>query len=875
MAALPAALGLPPAVPVPPPGVQPPAALTRNRRRPPAPAAATVVRLLSAPPVRLPAPRQAAADPQVQLHAGLLVAPPPPPPTPPSADRSRTLGEVLRPRRHAAAALPSSQDPGARRSLAAPPGSAMTPRVVTVDAGVAAPSSTTALPAAAPAPAPDDTWMYGMVQGSAVEDQWDCVPCDGSGSIAREVCCDTEHPNKGSFDKCALEGEEGKGQMWAGDPMRKQQQRGRVKRRPWPALWRRAWRCSGDTPDSVTTAEAAQWRSLFATGIEAPTFARPSGSHFLGIAGALVSGVCQDFGSLAKVSTSMGLLIVSKHLSVRAPRVLKAATDQLQHAVQGKSIAPVMPAVRQLLLFHAAVRLLQAVSQEARDLFFAGVAQTARRRLLRRVYRHVHALEYAFHAGRAPASLLRIIERGERAVDLTTSAIVFQFFPTLLELCMMTRNLRSAVGTQVATAMGATVAAYAAWTIPMTHMRSRYKQVMNRYENIASSRSSDALLNHELVKVYGAEEHEVDRHDHVQSMYSQAAVKHRYSLALINLGQRAILATGLTHILHTIAGKVARGTATFGDLVMIKAYMFQLQRPLEVLGTMYRQTRQGLVDLSNMFTLLNDIHPQVKDRPGAADLRPGPGQIEFRDVSFRYPNLAAPSAVENAVLNRFSVTIRPGMLVGIAGPSGCGKTTLGRLLTRMFDPDQGSVRIDGEDLRDVTQKSLRRAIAVVPQETRLFNDTIAYNISYGAFNASPREVEEAARLANAHEPIVVRQGGYHSLVGPAGGRLSGGERQRVSLARALLRQARLIVYDEATSALDARSESVVLAALKGSRRKATTLVIAHRLSTLRDCDTIIVMDRGKPAEVGTHDQLLAKGGLYAKMWALQHPAEPQ
>eukprot|EP01065_Artemidia_motanka_P021696 TRINITY_DN25933_c0_g1_i1.p1 TRINITY_DN25933_c0_g1~~TRINITY_DN25933_c0_g1_i1.p1 ORF type:complete len:860 (+),score=174.90 TRINITY_DN25933_c0_g1_i1:52-2631(+) len=685
--------------------------------------------------------------------------------------------------------------------------------------------------------------------------------------VACEVTCSAEAPARTEAVK-EEEGLEGKGQLWGGDPTRRRKQGAKLTR--WPALWRRAWRFSGDSPDSLTPEERLQFRALFASGIESPTFARPRGAHFRRIVASLLGAILQDGGSVARVSMSMALLVLSKHCSIYAPRLLKQAVDPLQRGVTADNVAATVAAVQRTFIFYAGSRLLQAATHEARDLFFAQVGQNARRKLLRQVYAHLHSLEYGFHAGRSPACLTRIIERGERAVDLTTSALVFQFFPTMLELGMIWRSVATGVGQDIALTMAATAASYVAWTVPVTHWRSRFKQVMNRYENISSGRANDALTHHELVKAHNAEKHEVDRWDHVQQAYSQAAVKHRWSLALLNMGQRTILATGLAQVLRLAASKVAQGRMTLGDLVMIKTYMFQIQRPMEILGMMYRQTRQGLVDLSNMFTLLHDMEPLVTDLPGAPDLPPGPGAVEIRAVSYRYPVLVGPTQPGNPALDRLTLVARPGEVLGVVGPSGCGKTSIARLLTRMFDPESGSVRIDGSDLREVTQSSVRKAVAVVPQTPLLFNDTIAYNICYGTFDASVREVEAAARGASVHRLIVETRNKYHSIVGPGGCRLSGGERQRIILARSLLRNPRIIVYDEATSALDPHSEEQVQAALKARRRDSTTIVIAHRLSTIRHCDRIVVMEHGRVVEEGTHEELMRKGGLYHSMWTTQH-----
>eukprot|EP00755_Sulcionema_specki_P018920 Sspe_Gene.68105::Locus_40179_Transcript_1_1_Confidence_1.000_Length_2430::g.68105::m.68105/K05663/ABC.ATM; mitochondrial ABC transporter ATM len=608
--------------------------------------------------------------------------------------------------------------------------------------------------------------------------------------------------------------------------------------RPWPALWQQRWRISGRSPASTSRKDVEEWKGMLASGMESPTIARPNAAQYVHICGLLLKELLADWNSRIAVASSFAVLVGAKKMTVFGPTVLKESVNALQEDVRVngfRASGACKVAVKHLALY-SALRVAQGALLELRGSVFTGAGERARRNLMQKVFSHLHTLDYQFHATRSPGSLVCILERGDRAIELTTSAIVYQFLPTFLEMAMTTHTLANSLGPSISRAVTLTMLAYAGWTIPVTHWRSHFKEIMNRYSTIAASKVNDSLRNHELVKLCSGEAEEAAKFDSVQAAYGRASVNYRHSLALLHIGQKMILATGTSLLLKMGMDGVAKGTITLGDFVMLKAFVLQLQRPLELVGAMYTKTRQGLVDLSNMFFLLNHVKPSIVDPPGAPPLILSRGQIELQKVSFAYHE----ADTTRKVLKDVSLTIRPGETLGVVGPSGGGKTTLLRLLTRSVEPTSGRVLVDGQDISRVTQRSLRKHMSVVPQEPLLFQDTIAYNISYGRLTADRYEVEDAARKARLQEVIARRKEGYHTIIGVEGSLLSGGERQRLAIARALLRTPRIILYDEATSSLDASSEGDILRTIREHKGQATTVMVAHRLNTVKHADRIVV-----------------------------------
>jgi ATP-binding cassette subfamily B protein len=498
---------------------------------------------------------------------------------------------------------------------------------------------------------------------------------------------------------------------------------------------------------------------------------------------------------------------------------------------------------------------------EIRDALFASVSQRAVRLLALRTFRHLHALSLRFHMDRQTGGLSRVIDRG-----------VFNVVPTALELVMVTGIIWRMFDWRYAAVTCIAVLVYVGFTAALAGRRSRFRRTMNDTDNDASNKALDSLLNYETVKYFGNETHEANRYDRALARYERAAVRVQVSLNMLNLGQAAIIAIGLAIIMLMAANSVQAGTMTVGKFVLINTYLMQLYQPLNFLGMVYMTIKQGLVDMEQMFTLLR-VHQEVADKPGApalaAHLSDGPaGEVRFEAVRFGY-------RPDHLILKGLDFTVPAGGKLAIVGPTGAGKSTISRLLFRFYDVTGGRVLIDGQDVRDVTQESLRAAIGVVPQDTVLFNDTIRYNIGYGRPNASQAEIEHAARLAQVHDFVLRLPEGYDTRVGERGLKLSGGEKQRVAIARTILKDPRILILDEATSALDSRTEREIQAALKAVTQRRTTLVIAHRLSTVVDADEIIVLQDGRVAERGTHAHLLAAGGLYARMWTVQAIEGPE
>ena len=509
---------------------------------------------------------------------------------------------------------------------------------------------------------------------------------------------------------------------------------------------------------------------------------------------------------------------------------------------------------------YALSRLGQQIFSEGKEYLFSRVAQRAVRGAAMTAFRHLHLLSMRFHLDRQTGGLTRAIERGAKGMEFIMTSAAFEVVPLLVEVLLVSILLWVMFGWPYAITTFATVLFYALFTIKVTEWRMKFRRQMNKADEQAATKAVDSLINYETVKYFNAEAHEAERFDVSMRQYEDAAVLSRTSLAAVNIGQGAVIAIGLVLIMGIAGHDIQQGKLSVGDFVAVNTYLLQLYLPLNFLGWVYREIRQSLIDLERMFGLL-DEHPDVKDPENARELRLSQGEIKFDNVHFAYK--------ERAILKGVSFTVPAGKKVAIVGPSGAGKSTISRLLFRFYDPQNGHIEIDGQDIQSVKQASVRAAIGVVPQDSVMFNASIGYNIHYGRAEASQAEIEEAARLASIDSFIKQLPEGYEALVGERGLKLSGGEKQRVAIARAILKKPSIFLFDEATSALDSQTEKQIQTALNAVSQSHTTLIIAHRLSTIVDSDEILVMKDGQIAERGTHAQLLAKEGLYAAMWARQ------
>ncbi len=514
-----------------------------------------------------------------------------------------------------------------------------------------------------------------------------------------------------------------------------------------------------------------------------------------------------------------------------------------------------------LIISYGILRVCSQGFGELRDAVFAAVQQRAARRVALQTFAHLHALSLRFHLDRQTGGLSRIIDRGTQGIQSVLRLAIFNIVPTLVEMFTVTGILWALFDWRFALLTFAAVGVYLGFTLGFTNLRVRIRRTMNDTDNEARTKTVDSLLNYETVKYFNNEELEATRFDGALARYERAAVKSQVSLNMLNLGQAGIIAAGLAGIMLLAADGVARGGMTVGKFVLVNTYLMQLYQPLTFLGFVYREVKQSLVDMEQMFRLLT-VSREIDDKPDAPALTPGRGTVRFEAVRFGYN-------AERSILRGVDFTVPAGAKLAIVGPTGAGKSTISRLLFRFYDVTGGRILIDDQDIRDVTQESLRRAIGVVPQDSVLFNDTIFYNIAYGKPDATRAEIERAARLAQVHSFIASLPEGYETRVGERGLKLSGGEKQRVAIARTILKNPRILILDEATSALDTATEQDIQAALRGLARDRTTLVIAHRLSTVVDADEIIVLRDGTVAERGSHAELLVRGGLYARMWALQ------
>ncbi len=561
----------------------------------------------------------------------------------------------------------------------------------------------------------------------------------------------------------------------------------------------------------------------------------------------------------ARVVIALAMLGVAIAANVGVPLVYKEAVDAL---TPGKDLVLALPLA--MIGAYGLLRLVSVASGEIRDAIFAKVTQHAIRTVALRVFEHLHRLSLRFHLDRQTGGLSRAIERGAKGIEFTLAFMLFSIIPTLIEILVVCVILWALYDFWFALVTFITIGSYIWFTLMITEWRLRFRREMNARDQEASTRAIDSLLNFETVKYFGNETHEARRYDHALARYETAAVKNKTSLSLLNVGQAAIISGGLTGVMIMAGMGVTGGTMTLGDFVLVVTYLMQLYLPLGFLGYVYREVKQSLTDMEAMFDLVQ-VPPDVTDREGAVPLVLSGGEVVFDDVSFGY-------RPDRPILKNVSFRVPAGRKVAIVGPSGAGKSTISRLLFRFYDVDGGAIAIDGQDLRDITQDSLRGAIGIVPQDTVLFNDTVHYNIAYGRPGAADEEIKEAARLAAIHDFIASTPDGYETRVGERGLKLSGGEKQRVAIARTMLKRPTVLVFDEATSALDSHTEKEIQAALRAVSVDHTTLVIAHRLSTVVDADEIIVLDNGAIVERGTHQALLDAHGRYAAMWARQQEA---
>jgi len=562
-----------------------------------------------------------------------------------------------------------------------------------------------------------------------------------------------------------------------------------------------------------------------------------------------------------RVIFALACLALAKVATVAVPLVLKDIVD----ALDPKQAMLALPLA--LLVAYGALRLASSLFGELRDVVFAKVTQRSIRRVAQKVFEHLHALSLRFHLERQTGGVSRDIERGAAGIRFLLNFMLFNILPTLLEIGIVAVILLVKYDPWYAIITLGTLVVYIAYTLWITEWRMVLRRNMNEMDSKANTRAIDSLLNYETVKYFNNERYESARYDETLEKWEHAAIRNQTSLSILNVGQSTIIAIGVTLLMILATQGVVTGTMTVGDLVLVNAFLIQLYAPLHFLGFVYREIRHSLADMERMFGLLAK-HREVEDKPGAPDLVVRGGAMRFEHVAFSYDG-------RRQVLHDVTFEVPAGHKVAVVGSSGAGKSTLSRLLFRFYDVTGGSIEIDGQDIRDVTQASLRRAIGIVPQDTVLFNDTIFYNIAYGRPDATRAEIIDAAKAAHIHDFIESLPDKYDSIVGERGLKLSGGEKQRVAIARTLLKRPPIVVFDEATSALDSHTEKAIQAELRALAENHTSLVIAHRLSTVMDADQILVMDRGRIVERGDHATLLARGGVYAHLWQLQLQEEKE
>jgi len=556
-------------------------------------------------------------------------------------------------------------------------------------------------------------------------------------------------------------------------------------------------------------------------------------------------------------------MIGAKLANVGVPWLLKHLVDAM-NVKPGNPVAVLVVPVG-LLVAYGLLRLSTSLFTELRDLVFSKATQGAARSIALQTFRHLHALSLRFHLERQTGGMTRDIERGVRGIESLISYSLYSIVPTLIEVAMVLTILAVKFDVWFAWITIAALVVYITFTVSVTEWRTKYRREANEFDSAAHTKAVDSLLNYETVKYFNNEEFEAGRYDESLRRLRRARLKAQTTLSMLNTGQQLIIAISLVAMLWRATLGVVDGRMSLGDLVMVNAYMIQLYIPLNFLGVLYREIKQSLTDLDKMFTLM-EREREVADAPGAQPLHGGDWTVRFEHVTFAYEPA-------RTILHDVSFEIPAGKTVAVVGPSGSGKSTLARLLYRFYDVQQGRITIAGEDVREVTQASVRQSIGIVPQDTVLFNDTVEYNIAYGRPGAGRDEVEEAARAARIHDFILSTPKGYATMVGERGLKLSGGEKQRVAIARTLLKNPPILIFDEATSALDSANERAIQQELKSAAQNKTTLVIAHRLSTVVDAHEILVMELGRIIERGTHQELLARGGRYAEMWALQQSAE--
>ena len=567
--------------------------------------------------------------------------------------------------------------------------------------------------------------------------------------------------------------------------------------------------------------------------------------------------------SKIRVCSALIFLVAAKIATVFIPLLYGKIVDVLGN---NENMIIVLPVA--LIVIFGVLRVLSIAFAELRDAVFTKVAQRAIRDVALETFRHLHKLSHSFHLERQTGGLSHSIERGTKAIDFLLRFMLFNILPTILEIALVCGILWGLFSFWYAFVTFVTIVIYIFYTFVVTEWRLKWRREMNETDQRANTRAIDSLLNHETVKYFGNEEFEASRYGRALRLYERASIISKTSLSFLNIGQALIIGIGLTTIVFIAAKEVTAGTMTIGEFVIVNTYLIQLYIPLNFLGFVYREVKQSLTDMEAMFFLL-DTKPKITDSLSADRLSSGKGSIQFSNVCFSYDP-------RRLVIENLSFEVQPGKKVAIVGPSGAGKSTVGRLLFRFYDVNAGKILINGTNIRDVTQRSLRRQIGVVPQDAVLFNDSIYYNVAYGRPEAAPSEVEEAARMAAIHDFIMALPDGYQTIVGERGLKLSGGEKQRVAIARTLLKDPEIILFDEATSALDTRTEREIQIALDVVSKTRTTLVIAHRLSTIIDADDIILLKDGKIIEQGCHENLLIQNGIYAAMWREQQDAiEPE